>query len=85
MSTHTVQHAPTREKREPRHPIHSIASASATEEASLLFYYIGVETTADAHTLWLDHTPKEGREVWGDRTTGRRWSGHRGLRRRTGR
>jgi mannose-6-phosphate isomerase-like protein (cupin superfamily) len=38
----------------PRGAIHVIANASDTEEASLIFCYIGVGNTADAKTVWLD-------------------------------
>ena len=39
----------------PSGAIHVIANASATEEASLIFCYIGVGNTADAKTVWLDN------------------------------
>jgi uncharacterized RmlC-like cupin family protein len=38
----------------PSGAIHVIANASATEEASLIFCYIGVGNTTDAQTVWLD-------------------------------
>lgn len=38
----------------PSGAIHVIANASATEETSLIFWYIGVGNTADAQTVWLD-------------------------------
>ena len=41
----------------PSGAMHVIANASATEEASLIFWYIGVGNTADAQTVWLDQTP----------------------------
>ena len=40
----------------PRGAIHIIANASDTEEASLIFCYIGVGNTADAKTVWLDRS-----------------------------
>ena len=43
------------------HP--SYGNASATGEALLIFCYIGVGNTADAQTVWLDRTPKEGRDA----------------------
>jgi uncharacterized RmlC-like cupin family protein len=47
----------------PSGAIHVIANASETEEASLIFCYIGVGNTADAQTVWLDETPKGTREA----------------------
>ena len=44
----------------PSGAIHVIANASATEEASLIFCYIGVGNTGDAQTVWLDQTPGGG-------------------------
>jgi uncharacterized RmlC-like cupin family protein len=41
----------------PSGAIHVIANASAKEEASLIFCYIGVGNTADAQTVWLDGGP----------------------------
>jgi uncharacterized RmlC-like cupin family protein len=38
----------------PAGAIHIIANASATEEASLVFCYIGVGTVEAARTVWLD-------------------------------
>lgn len=38
----------------PSGAIHVIANASDTEEASLIFCYIGVGNTDDAKTVWLD-------------------------------
>jgi len=38
----------------PRGAIHVISNASATEEASLIFCYIGVGNVQDAQTVWLD-------------------------------
>jgi uncharacterized RmlC-like cupin family protein len=38
----------------PSGAIHVIANASDTEEASLIFCYIGVGNTHDAKTVWLD-------------------------------
>ena len=38
----------------PSGTIHVIANASDTEQASLLFCYIGVGDTDDAKTVWLD-------------------------------
>jgi uncharacterized RmlC-like cupin family protein len=38
----------------PSGAIHVIANASAAEEASLIFCYIGVGNTEDAKTVWLD-------------------------------
>jgi uncharacterized RmlC-like cupin family protein len=38
----------------PSGAIHVIANASATEEASLIFCYIGVGNTGDAKTVWVD-------------------------------
>lgn len=38
----------------PRGAIHVIANASDSEEASLIFCYIGVGNTDDAKTVWLD-------------------------------
>lgn len=38
----------------PSGAIHVIANASATEEASLIFCYIGVGNTTEAQTVWLD-------------------------------
>ncbi len=38
----------------PSGAIHVIANASDTEEASLIFCYIGVGNTGDAMTVWLD-------------------------------
>ena len=38
----------------PSGAIHVIANASDTEQASLIFCYIGVGNTDDAKTVWLD-------------------------------
>ncbi len=46
----------------PSGAVHVIANASATEEASLIFCYIGVGNTEDARTVWLDEAAKDGRE-----------------------
>ncbi len=40
----------------PAGAIHVIANASATEEASLIFCYIGVGNVDAARTVWLDST-----------------------------
>jgi uncharacterized RmlC-like cupin family protein len=45
----------------PSGAIHVIANASATEEASLIFCYIGAGNTAAAQTVWLDQTPASAR------------------------
>jgi uncharacterized RmlC-like cupin family protein len=42
----------------PSGTIHVIANASETEEASLVFCYIGVGNTDAAATVWLDMTGK---------------------------
>lgn len=42
----------------PSGAIHVIANASDTEEASLIFCYIGVGNTDDAGTVWLDKARK---------------------------
>lgn len=42
----------------PSGTIHVIANASQTEEASLVFCYIGVGNTDAAETVWLDKTDK---------------------------
>ena len=39
----------------PSGAIHVISNASDTEEASLIFCYIGVGNTQDAKTVWLDN------------------------------
>ncbi len=42
----------------PSAAIHVIANASETEEASLIFCYIGVGNTTDAQSVWLDQMPR---------------------------
>ena len=39
----------------PSGAIHVISNASETEEASLIFCYIGVPNTDAAETVWLPH------------------------------
>ncbi len=54
----------------PSGAIHVIANASVTEEASLIFCYIGVGNTADAQTAWLAQAPAGTDAAAGDRDPG---------------
>jgi len=47
---------------DPPQVILGIATASATDEVSPMFGSLGVGNAADARTLWLHRTPKEGRK-----------------------
>ena len=62
MSTLTLPDRLARGAPNPPQVILGIANASATDEVSLMFGSLGVGNAADARTLWLHHTPKEGRK-----------------------
>ena len=50
----------------PSGAIHVISNASDTEEASLIFCYIGVGNTDAAETVWIDKTSQVSRAVAGE-------------------
>jgi len=50
----------------PSGAIHVISNASETEEASLIFCYIGVGNTDAAETVWIDRNSQVARAVAGE-------------------
>ena len=50
----------------PSGAIHVISNASETEDAGLIFCYIGVGNTDAAETVWIERQSEVGRRVAGE-------------------